>query len=483
MIFEVKRVRATALRGTAGADGTDGMNGETGAQGAQGQPGYKAFATWTALAAAPGTTANEAAIVVGDAGTHTDPVVGGSVSNSGRFAWSASPAGWRRIDDYTSTAQTFVAATVQPATPMTGGSQELLRFDTPTNGVGQSPATSMMLSASHGPYPADFLGYAHPAFTNKVITMSVGYTYTNSKIDAAQAGAGMIIEHRFKVVSIRPGGGWVDGVEFHWQITGADYDGYRPITAYCPWTGADAKWDSGISIQGASIDMKNGQGDSIVSWNFRGDLTADKIVGLNGKVQFQHTGNNYAWLKQVNAIGNALLNLPHINAQDHLEEYQPTYGTLTTWGTNGLGIYSAWARNCGSVPDNARLHYLGANGGSLATCTAYEADITASTVAISVLRNTHASGDARQVIETAGTGSASLQFSRSSVQANITWNGSALVFDKPPKLPSFTVSGLPSAATVGAGAQAFCTDETGGAVPVFSDGTNWRRVTDRAIAA
>jgi hypothetical protein len=32
-----------------------------------------------------------------------------------------------------------------------------------------------------------------------------------------------------------------------------------------------------------------------------------------------------------------------------------------------------------------------------------------------------------------------------------------------------------------AGTEAFCTDETGGAVPVFSDGTDWRRVTDRAI--
>lgn len=29
----------------------------------------------------------------------------------------------------------------------------------------------------------------------------------------------------------------------------------------------------------------------------------------------------------------------------------------------------------------------------------------------------------------------------------------------------------------------FCTNETGGAQPVFSDGTNWRRFTDRAIAS
>lgn len=34
-----------------------------------------------------------------------------------------------------------------------------------------------------------------------------------------------------------------------------------------------------------------------------------------------------------------------------------------------------------------------------------------------------------------------------------------------------------------AGRQFFCTNESGGAIPVFSDGTNWRRVSDRAVAS
>lgn len=59
--------------------------------------------TWAALAArTTGPTgaalvAGTGAEVVGDAGTHTDPVVGGTVSNSGRFRYSTSPAGWERI--------------------------------------------------------------------------------------------------------------------------------------------------------------------------------------------------------------------------------------------------------------------------------------------------------------------------------------------------------------------------------------------------
>ena len=48
-------------------------------------------------------------------------------------------------------------------------------------------------------------------------------------------------------------------------------------------------------------------------------------------------------------------------------------------------------------------------------------------------------------------------------------------------LPSFTVSSLPTANP--AGQMLFVTDETGGSVPAFSDGINWRRLTDRAIVS
>lgn len=46
-------------------------------------------------------------------------------------------------------------------------------------------------------------------------------------------------------------------------------------------------------------------------------------------------------------------------------------------------------------------------------------------------------------------------------------------------LPSYTTGTLPSASI--AGSMIFVTNESGGAVPAFADGTNWRRVTDRAI--
>lgn len=56
-------------------------------------------------------------------------------------------------------------------------------------------------------------------------------------------------------------------------------------------------------------------------------------------------------------------------------------------------------------------------------------------------------------------------------------------FGVPIRLPSYTVAGLPGAGTVAAGGVAFVTNESGGAVMAFSDGTNWRRVTDRAVVS
>lgn len=49
-----------------------------------------------------------------------------------------------------------------------------------------------------------------------------------------------------------------------------------------------------------------------------------------------------------------------------------------------------------------------------------------------------------------------------------------------PKLPIYTVATVPSA--VGnRGMIIYISDEVGGEIPAFSDNTNWRRFTDRAI--
>jgi hypothetical protein len=57
--------------------------------------GGLAKATWAALSEITGSTNGLGARVIGDAGTHTDPVVGGTVDNEGHYGWYTSPAGWR----------------------------------------------------------------------------------------------------------------------------------------------------------------------------------------------------------------------------------------------------------------------------------------------------------------------------------------------------------------------------------------------------
>jgi len=49
-----------------------------------------------------------------------------------------------------------------------------------------------------------------------------------------------------------------------------------------------------------------------------------------------------------------------------------------------------------------------------------------------------------------------------------------------PLVPTYTVGTLPTATASGV---IYVSDETGGAVLAFADGTNWRRVTDRAIVS
>jgi len=56
----------------------------------------------------------------------------------------------------------------------------------------------------------------------------------------------------------------------------------------------------------------------------------------------------------------------------------------------------------------------------------------------------------------------------------------APLFTSAPRVPTFTVATLPTATVQGI---IYVSDESGGAVLAFADGTNWRRVTDRAVVS
>lgn len=69
------------------------------------------------------------------------------------------------------------------------------------------------------------------------------------------------------------------------------------------------------------------------------------------------------------------------------------------------------------------------------------------------------------------------------VGIGITAPTAKLDVDGPVKMKSYLKTALPSASATGAGALIYVANETGGAVIAFSDGSNWRRVTDRTIVS
>jgi len=65
--------------------------------------------------------------------------------------------------------------------------------------------------------------------------------------------------------------------------------------------------------------------------------------------------------------------------------------------------------------------------------------------------------------------------------STIGTSAGGIQFSAIPIPPSYTVGTLPAVGT--AGGMIYVSNESGGAVQAFSDGTNWRRVTDRAIVS
>ncbi len=57
------------------------------------------------------------------------------------------------------------------------------------------------------------------------------------------------------------------------------------------------------------------------------------------------------------------------------------------------------------------------------------------------------------------------------------------IFATSVRVPSYTVATLPVVPDIESPSTIFVSNETGGSVIAFSDGTNWRRVTDRAIVS
>lgn len=176
-------------------------------------------------------------------------------------------------------------------------------------------------------------------------------------------------------------------------------------------------------------------------------LASNKFLSVSGNV----TGNNFigngSTLSNINAFGTIV-----VSGQSNVVA-NTTASTLTLVAGSGVSITTD------AATDNITISTLGGGG----------SDILQS------------GGDMGTVIEPVTTqddlGLISSVFDNNINMGTIVISG--LIYPTEFKLPNYTVAGLPSATTLGL--MIFVTNATGGSVPAFSDGTNWRSVVDRSI--
>lgn len=177
---------------------------------------------------------------------------------------------------------------------------------------------------------------------------------------------------------------------------------------------------------------------------------------FTGTVTFPNTGlritdtggDHYTTLKQnSNEAANRTLNIPALGADDTVVTLATTQ-TITALKT----IATALGNTDQFIVRNATEGYFFNTSSGLAEIVGYD-------------------GSAANNI--------GLRSGSSGVGGGLVISSATAAFAVPVVVPTYTVAGVPAATTVGQ--IVYVSNEAGGAVLAFSDGTNWRRVTDRAI--
>ncbi|WP_049974162.1 right-handed parallel beta-helix repeat-containing protein [Azospirillum sp. B4] len=148
----------------------------------------------------------------------------------------------------------------------------------------------------------------------------------------------------------------------------------------------------------------------------------------------------------------------------------------------GAGLYLV--NNNGNIKLAAGVNASTGKGGvaALVAGSATIAGQTGGTINITPGSGNGAANGAANILDAAGNARVAVLDSAITLAGTVTVN-SVTAFDASGivGLRSYTVATQPSAAT--AQRMIYVSDESGGPVPAFSDGTNWRRVTDRAVVS
>lgn len=299
-----------------------------------------------------------------------------------------------------------------------------------------------------------------------------------------------------------------DTFAFEWHLQGVLTDGstQRWVSGYFPHGPDQSASDFSFNVD--TVSFADADETQLVRFQLG---QATPVISLTGIQQWLGT-NNIPFAKQLNAAGNAYITILKLDNYDRVVYEAPLYISTTP----DSQFNSILPINATGLTTGDSIVYAQSNS---VTGTLYAIDmnsLSATDAVVARIRNTATNGHTIFELSNApGTGDLIASFtpdygggenysvgvdqSRGKfVIANrfasfSEWdNTDRLLIDdnvieamKPVKLPSFTVSGLPSASTVGGGSLAYVTDANattarstvagGGSnkVLVMSDGTNW----------
>lgn len=232
--------------------------------------------------------------------------------------------------------------------------------------------------------------------------------------------------------------------------------GNKVTGAADPTSAQDYATKSYVDTQVSSSGISNIVEDTTPQLGGALDLNGNNITG-NGNISITGT---------ITSTG--LASLDGGIDVDGVFTVSDTSGNIATTGTLASGAATFSSAQVSDLT-TGRVVYVGASGE-----LQDDADMTFNGTALTV--NTIEAGTLQAPSSLSGT------YSITSPTTITLDPVDEIINDAPMKLVSKTVAQLATLVS-SAGAMVYCSNESGGAVPAFYDGTNWRRVTDRAVVS
>ena len=340
---------------------------------------------------------------------------------------------------------------------------------------------------------------------NLVWTMGWNFQSGGGRLDTTKPAFGFSLEYNYFLSTPR---GWVRGVEGHWKLQNAvDGSEHRPVSFWAPWDGGTGS-ALGLNMDTIVFAKMDASAADVVRVHW--DFTVANFTQVNFQRQtvLQFPINAVPMFQQRNGANTSYIQLPNINALDCLAVSTPISMTASKVDVNGalmtLGLAS------GTIPNGGYGMFMSASTAAGASTKPWFSNISSTGTTDFASWNLGGGHSYFSAWVAVGNGDAATQYN---VNGGGTWtvgldnsdddayvlsqnNGlgsnNALRVDRttrrvnfyaPIVLASYTVLTLPSPSTSGAGAMTYVTNDLLGAVPAFSDGIVWRRVTDRGIVA